>query len=115
MSAVVETVYKLKSQGHRVIIVSSGAVGTGLQRMKMSRAPNISCKQVSIVPPGCHSLRLIAIRQIKALAAVGQGRLIGTWDNLFGQLNIPVAQILLTLSDVAEVSKNLPLTLLRSI
>ncbi|KAJ7655375.1 Aspartate/glutamate/uridylate kinase [Mycena rosella] len=32
----------------------------------------------------------------QALAAIGQGRLIALWDNLFGQLEQPIAQVLLT-------------------
>jgi len=41
---------------------------------------------------------------LKALAAIGQGRLIALWDNLFGQLGQPIAQILLTRGDISDVS-----------
>jgi len=40
----------------------------------------------------------------KALAAIGQGRLIALWDNLFGQLEQPIAQVLLTRGDISDVS-----------
>ncbi len=40
----------------------------------------------------------------KALAAIGQGRLIALWDNLFGQFEQPIAQILLTRGDISDVS-----------
>lgn len=40
----------------------------------------------------------------QALAAIGQGRLIALWDNLFGQLGQPIAQILLTRGDISDVS-----------
>ncbi|MBW0519569.1 hypothetical protein O181_059284 [Austropuccinia psidii MF-1] len=33
---------------------------------------------------------------MQALAEIGQGRLIALWDSLFGRLNQPIAQILLT-------------------
>jgi glutamate 5-kinase len=46
---------------------------------------------------------------VKALAAVGQGRLIALWDNLFSQLDQPIAQILLTRTDISDVSDDLPL------
>ncbi|KAG8905871.1 hypothetical protein FRB99_008082 [Tulasnella sp. 403] len=43
----------------------------------------------------------------QALAAIGQGRLIALWDNLFGQLGQPIAQILLTRGDISDRSRYL--------
>jgi len=40
---------------------------------------------------------------MQALAAIGQGRLIALWDNLFSQLQQPIAQILLTRGDISDV------------
>jgi glutamate 5-kinase len=40
---------------------------------------------------------------LQALAAVGQCRLMSLWDNLFSHLRVPVAQILLTRNDIADV------------
>ena len=40
---------------------------------------------------------------VQALAAIGQGRLIALWDNLFGQLGQPIAQVLLTRGDISDV------------
>ena len=45
------------------------------------------------------------ITDFQALAAVGQGRLIALWDNLFSQLDQPIAQILLTRTDISDVSR----------
>lgn len=39
----------------------------------------------------------------QALAAIGQGRLIALWDQLFGMLKQPIAQILITRNDIADV------------
>jgi glutamate 5-kinase len=39
LSLIVETAIKLRRDGHRVLIVSSGAIGVGLQRMNMSKRP----------------------------------------------------------------------------
>jgi glutamate 5-kinase len=51
LSSVVETVIRLKNQGHKVILVSSGAIGVGLKRMEMpSRPKNLSGKQVCNYP-----------------------------------------------------------------
>ncbi|KAG8943709.1 hypothetical protein FRC04_002541 [Tulasnella sp. 424] len=88
LSSVVETVVRLRSNGHRVVLVSSGAIGVGLKRMEMPEKPkHLSGKQ--------------------ALAAIGQGRLIALWDNLFGQLGQPIAQILLTRGDISDRSRYL--------
>jgi glutamate 5-kinase len=40
--------------------------------------------------------------KVQALAAIGQCRLMSLWDQLFGHLNQPIAQILLTRNDIAD-------------
>ncbi|OBZ75551.1 Ribose-phosphate pyrophosphokinase 2 [Grifola frondosa] len=42
---------------------------------------------------------------VLALAAIGQGRLIALWDNLFSQLGQPIAQVLLTRGDISDEIK----------
>ncbi|KAI7901357.1 glutamate 5-kinase [Cokeromyces recurvatus] len=88
LSALVESVLNLRSYGHRVILVTSAAVGTGLRRLNMAEKPS-----------------KLAARQ--AVAAVGQGRLMALYDDLFGQFHQPVAQILLTKNDLADRSQYL--------
>ncbi|QKX59000.1 uncharacterized protein TRUGW13939_06129 [Talaromyces rugulosus] len=83
LSAIVETAATLQKHGHRVILVSSGAIGVGLRRMDINERPK-------------------HLPKVQALAAVGQCRLMGLWDSLFGHLRIPVAQILLTRNDIAD-------------
>lgn len=83
MSLIVETVVKLRRDGHRVIIVSSGGIAVGLKRMALPKRP----KHLS---------------SVQAIAAIGQARLIGLWDDLFRQLDQAVAQILLTRLDIAD-------------
>lgn len=47
LSSVVETAVSLIRAGHRVVIVSSGAIGVGLKRMDMARRPKgLAKKQV---------------------------------------------------------------------
>ncbi|KZT03469.1 glutamate 5-kinase [Laetiporus sulphureus 93-53] len=88
LSAVVETVVHLRAQGHKVVLVSSGAIGVGLRRMNMPHRPkSLSGKQ--------------------ALAAIGQGRLIALWDELFGHLEQPIAQVLLTRGDISDRTRYL--------
>ncbi|KZL67923.1 glutamate 5-kinase [Colletotrichum tofieldiae] len=88
LSLIVETAVKLRKDGHRVVIVSSGAIGVGLLRMEMDRRP----KHLST---------------LQALAAIGQCRLISLWDDLFGHFRQPVAQILLTRNDIADRTRYL--------
>lgn len=48
LSAIVETVVRLRNHGHRVVLVSSGAIGVGLKRMEIpSRPKSLAKKQVS--------------------------------------------------------------------
>lgn len=54
LSRIVETIIQLKRMGHRVVLVTSAAVGTGLRRLNMSEKPkklaSIQVKHVSISP-----------------------------------------------------------------
>ncbi|KAH8673882.1 glutamate 5-kinase [Xylariales sp. PMI_506] len=83
LTLIVATAVKLRNDGHRVVIVSSGAIGVGLQRMDIETRP----KHLS---------------KLQALAAIGQCRLIGMWDTFFAHYRQPVAQILLTRNDIAD-------------
>ncbi|KAK4106176.1 glutamate 5-kinase [Parathielavia hyrcaniae] len=85
LTSIVETAVKLRKNGHKVIIVSSGAIGVGLRRMDVEKRP----KHLS---------------KLQALAAIGQCRLMSLWDSLFTHLNQPIAQILLTRNDIADAS-----------
>ncbi|KAK2604429.1 hypothetical protein N8I77_007360 [Diaporthe amygdali] len=88
LSLIVETAYKLRADGHRVVIVSSGAIGVGMRRMEREKRPK-------------------HVAQLQALAAIGQCRLMNIWDSLFQHLKQPVAQILLTRNDIADRSRYL--------
>ncbi|KAF9918566.1 hypothetical protein FBU30_000136 [Linnemannia zychae] len=83
LSLIVETILKLKAQGHRVVLVTSGAIGVGLRRLNLASKPKV-------------------LAQVQAIAAVGQGRLMSLYDDLFSQFNQPIAQILLTKNDIAD-------------
>ncbi|KAK7746154.1 Glutamate 5-kinase [Diatrype stigma] len=86
LTLIVETAVKLRKDGHKVIIVSSGAIGVGLRRMDVEKRP----KHLS---------------KLQALAAIGQCRLVSLWDSLFAHLRQPIAQILLTRNDIADRSR----------
>lgn len=85
IASLVETLTNLRQQNYQVILVSSGAVGVGCGRLNLAERPrNLNIKQ--------------------AVAAVGQGRLIRVYDDLFSNLSQPIAQILLTRRDLIERS-----------
>ena len=83
MSSLVEQVAQLHQQGHEIIIVSSGAVAAGRQKLGLTKErKDIPFKQV--------------------LASVGQNQLMNVYQQLFSQHNIIVAQALLTKSDLSD-------------
>lgn len=86
IAGLVETLTELKRQGHQVILVSSGAVGVGCARLGLTERP-----------------KAIAMKQ--AVAAVGQGRLMRIYDDLFTTLQQPIAQVLITRSDLVQRSR----------
>ncbi|KAI1457695.1 glutamate 5-kinase [Annulohypoxylon moriforme] len=88
LTLIVETAVKLRKDGHKVVIVSSGAIGVGLRRMDVDKRP----KHLS---------------KLQALAAIGQCRLMSLWDSLFGHLRQPIAQVLLTRNDIADRTRYL--------
>jgi glutamate 5-kinase len=49
LTSIVETAVQLRKDGHRVVIVSSGAIGVGLRRMDVEKRPKHLAKlQVSL-------------------------------------------------------------------
>lgn len=86
IASLVETLSQLRHQGHRVILVSSGAVGVGCARLGLGDRP-----------------RTLSMKQ--AVAAVGQGRLMRIYDDMFTTLGQPIAQVLLTRTDLVQRSR----------
>jgi len=85
IASLVEVLCTLQHQGYRLILVSSGAVGIGCDRLGFKERP-----------------RTIALKQ--AVAAVGQGRLMRIYDDLFSTIQQPIAQVLLTRGDLVRRS-----------
>lgn len=77
MESIASQVSELRKHGKEVILVSSGAIGVGLNEMGIAPKP-----------------REIPIRQ--AAAAVGQSILMQYWSEAFSKYGMKVAQILLT-------------------
>jgi len=76
ISRLVEAVIKLRKEGYRVILVTSGAVSIGCTRISARERPSeLVTKQ--------------------AVAAIGQCRLMRVYDDLFSLVGQPIAQVLL--------------------
>lgn len=76
----VAQICQLRSRGVEVVLVSSGAVAAGMERMGWSRRPG-------------------ALHQLQAAAAVGQARLVQAWESGFRNYGVQPAQVLLTHAD----------------
>lgn len=73
----------LHNQGHRIVVVTSGAVTAGKEHLNM---PDIT----------------LTVANKQMLAAVGQGQLVREWENLFKIYGLHVGQMLLTRADLDD-------------
>jgi glutamate 5-kinase len=74
---------KLRAAGKQVILVSSGAIAEGMQRLGWTKRPS-------------------SVHELQAAAAVGQMGLVQCYEACFRDHAIATAQILLTHSDMAD-------------
>ncbi|ERN08053.1 hypothetical protein AMTR_s00012p00263260 [Amborella trichopoda] len=101
VGALCEQVKELNSQGLEVILVTSGAVGVGRQRLRYRRLVNSSFADLQ--KP---QLELDG----KACAAVGQNGLMALYDVLFSQLDVTSSQLLVTDNDFKDSDFRMQLT-----
>lgn len=83
LCGLVESVAAVRSQGVEVLMVSSGAVGLGAERLGMKTKPT-------------------ALADVQACAAVGQSRLMALYDDAFDRMGCRIAQVLLTEDDFRD-------------
>ncbi len=74
--------------GREVVLVTSGAIGAGMSRLGMARKPR-------------------SIPEKQAVAAVGQGILMQTYESLFADCGYVVGQLLLTRDDLTHRKRHL--------
>jgi len=87
LCGLVEQVAALRADGVEVLVVSSGAVGLGAERLGMSGRPS-------------------AVAEVQACAAVGQSRLMALYDDAFDRLGCRIAQVLLTEDDFRDPTRH---------
>jgi len=78
----------LRAQGRQVVLVSSGAIAEGMQRLGWARRPQ-------------------QIHELQAAAAVGQMGLAQAYETQFRALGLHTAQVLLTHADLADRARYL--------
>ncbi|MBA2658908.1 MAG: glutamate 5-kinase [Nitrosospira sp.] len=78
-----EQIARLKKMGKEVVLVSSGAIAEGMQRLKWKKRPH-------------------ALHELQAAAAVGQMGLVQAYESCFRSHGIEAAQVLLTHEDLSD-------------
>jgi glutamate 5-kinase len=84
--SIVEQIANLRRGGREVLLVSSGAVALGVERIGLDARPS-------------------KLAQVQACAAVGQSRLMAIYDDAFANLDLKIAQVLLTEDDFRDETR----------
>lgn len=88
MKQLASQVGAIRAAGKQVVIVTSGAVGAGMGALGYVKRP-------------------VELAELQACAAVGQSRLMTTYEKLFGEAGFGVAQVLLTHDDLEHHERHL--------
>lgn len=83
INAWAKQIAELINNGREVVLVSSGAIACGMQRLGLSRRPS-------------------AVNELQACAAVGQMELVHVYEQAFSKYGLKTAQVLLTHEDQAN-------------
>jgi len=86
--AIAEDIAALHHRGHEVILVSSGAIGAGLQALGMKKRPSNLC-------------------DLQMAAAVGQTQLMSCYHDVFTKSRCQISQVLLTHADLKHRTRHL--------
>jgi glutamate 5-kinase len=88
MEQLVAQVAAEREAGRDIVLVTSGAVGAGMGVLGFDKRPS-------------------ELDELQACAAVGQSRLMATYEKLFSKFNLRVAQVLLTHEDLEHHERHL--------
>src|SRR5215510_3868088 len=77
-----------RNAGKEIVLVTSGAVGAGMGALGYDKRPG-------------------DLAELQACAAVGQSRLMATYEKLFSKFDLHVAQVLLTHDDLQHHERHL--------
>ena len=88
MEQLVSQVAGQRAAGREIVLVTSGAVGAGMGALGYNKRP-------------------AELAELQACAAVGQSRLMSTYEKLFAKYNLSIAQVLLTHDDLQHHERHL--------
>jgi glutamate 5-kinase len=88
LEALVSDICAVKKQGIEVVLVSSGAIGAGVEALNLATRPN-------------------TLPEIQMAAAIGQTRLMSRYDQLFSAHEVQIGQVLLTHEDLKHRVRHL--------
>jgi len=87
LCSLVESIAALRELGDEILVVSSGSIGLGIERLNLAARPT-------------------DLAQIQACAAIGQSRLMSIYDDAFDRLGCRIAQVLLTEDDFRDPTRH---------
>ena len=88
MEQLVAQIAAQRQAGKEIVLVTSGAVGAGMGTLGFEKRPR-------------------DLAELQACAAIGQSRLMATYEKLFAQFDLRVAQVLLTHDDLQHRERRL--------
>ncbi len=88
IGSLVDQICRLRKLGQKIVLVSSGAIGAGIEALSLSSRPK-------------------NLNKLQACAAIGQGRLMKLYEESFRKRGTHAAQILLTQDDFNNSSRRI--------
>ncbi|PWA21579.1 hypothetical protein CCH79_00003075, partial [Gambusia affinis] len=105
LASIVEQVAMLQNQGREMMIVTSGAVAFGKQRLRHEILLSQSVRQALHSGNGLHKEMFVPALEARACAAAGQSGLMALYEAMFTQYSTCTAQVLVTNLDFHDDEK----------
>ncbi|XP_022253996.1 delta-1-pyrroline-5-carboxylate synthase-like [Limulus polyphemus] len=94
LASIIEQVSQLQNEGKEMLIVTSGSVAFGKQKLRAEARMSMSMRET--LSPKDHftqSRAIISHPDVRAAAAVGQSGLMALYDAMFSQYGVNIAQV----------------------
>jgi delta-1-pyrroline-5-carboxylate synthetase len=98
LASVVEQVSSLQNEGREMLIVSSGSVAFGRQRLNTELRMSMSMRETLSAKEQLQKQKQSS-QVLQAAAAVGQSSLMALYESMFSQFGVKTAQVLVTKPD----------------